>query len=177
MKLRRMYRRCEALLRDLDIPNPFDVRVLCERVAEDRGRPIHLEAVSLPADGPCGLWISTSATDYIFFEERTSPFHQEHIIAHELGHLLCDHGKPAAQNANALHGMLSALDPQMIGRVLHRKHYAQAEEQEAEIFASLILQRVSRRPSEPVRRVPSDAAGVVDRLDRSLRHQPADPDR
>ncbi len=174
--MRRTYRRCEALVDDLDVSASSDVRGLCRRVAEQRGRPIHLEAVPLSPEGPYGLWISTARTDYIFFEERTSPFHQEHIIAHELGHMLCRHGHAAAPwDADSLHTMLPALDPGVVGQVLHRRHYADAEEQEAEIFASLLLQRLSRPVSGSVGNAPSEAAEVLERLDRSLCRRPADP--
>jgi hypothetical protein len=176
VKLRRTYWRCKALVDALDVPASFDVRALCRRVAEQRGRLIHLEAVPLAPEGPCGLWLSTAKTDYIFFEERTSPFHQEHIIAHELGHMLCRHGRAADPwDADSLHTLLPALDPGVVGQVLHRRHYANAEEQEAEIFASLLLQRLSHPVSEPVHNAPSEAAEVLGRLDRSLCRRPVDP--
>src|SRR5437660_12929755 len=102
MTLRRTYRRCEALVRALEMPAPFDMRALCRNVSKRTGRPIRLEPVSLPSDGPCGLWICAATADYIFFEKQTSLLHQEHIIAHELGHLLRDHGRTSSGSHDML---------------------------------------------------------------------------
>ncbi|MGK5629356.1 ImmA/IrrE family metallo-endopeptidase [Streptomyces sp. URMC 123] len=159
-------------MRQLEIPSPFDVRVLCDRVAERSGRPIHLAPVSLPTQGPCGLWVSTDEVDFIFYEEQTSRFHQEHIIAHELGHLLCDHHAAEIMSEESSRLILPNLDPGMVERVLQRTHYSAVEEQEAELIASLILQEANRRRPEPTWSVPSEAADIVERLDRSLRHAP-----
>ncbi len=43
------------------------------------------------ATGACGLWLGTDNADYVFYEARTAPLHREHIILHEIGHVLCDH--------------------------------------------------------------------------------------
>ncbi|MDH6135492.1 hypothetical protein P3T37_004908 [Kitasatospora sp. MAA4] len=173
MNLRRMKAHCEVLLRDLAIPDPFDMRELCDRIAERSGRPIRLQPMALGAHSPCGLWVGTPEVDYIFFERRTSRLHQDHIIAHELGHLLCEHEAEEIVGAETSRLIMPNLDPAMVERVLQRHGYGAAAEQEAEMIASLILQRASRRQPDPV--FPSPPRGtedIVHRLERSLRQAP-----
>ncbi|WP_433724380.1 hypothetical protein ACQP2Y_03100 [Actinoplanes sp. CA-051413] len=45
----------------------------------------------LSAGLPCGLWISVETADYVFYDPETSQLHAEHIILHELGHMLSGH--------------------------------------------------------------------------------------
>jgi hypothetical protein len=96
--------------------------------------------------GVCGLWIATSTTDVIFFERVTTHPHQEHIILHELSHLLCDHYRASLRVAAQTERLLPNLDPDMVRRVLARAGYSSVEEREAETLASLIRQR-ARSPA------------------------------
>ncbi|GHF23459.1 MULTISPECIES: ImmA/IrrE family metallo-endopeptidase [Streptomyces] len=169
MNFKRLHRRSLELVRSLDIPSPFDIWELCGRVAERHGRPIRLEPVRLPVDGPCGLWISATDVDYIFYEQDTSQLHQEHIIAHELGHVICGHKENGVLGEETSRLLLPTLDPRMVQGVLARTYYTSAEEQEAEMVASLILQEANRPPLERNWTVPREAADSVQRLDRSLR--------
>ena len=61
---------------------------VCRRLGERRGKAIRLVAYPLEAPGPFGLWLNTPSADYILYQAETTPAHQQHIIAHELGHLL-----------------------------------------------------------------------------------------
>lgn len=136
----RLRRRCLARLRDLPLPAPFDVRALCDQVAARRGRPIRL----IPAaglTGVCGLWIATDTTDLICYESDTTRPHQDHIILHELSHVLCAH-YPVELPTRTL---LPDLDPAMVRAVLGRAGYSTDEEREAETLASLIRQRATTR--------------------------------
>ncbi|MEV4443703.1 ImmA/IrrE family metallo-endopeptidase [Streptomyces sp. NPDC049577] len=169
MNFKRLHQRCRKLVRGLDIPSPFDIWALCDSVAERHGRPIRPEPLRLPPDGPCGLWVSTPDVDYIFYAHDTSPLHQEHIIAHELGHVICGHEESAVLGEETSRLVLPTLDPEMVRGVLRRTYYTSAEEQEAEMVASLILQAANRTPLERNWDVPSEAAATVERLDRSLR--------
>jgi hypothetical protein len=123
------------------MPVPFDAHELCAMVAARRGRPIRL----VPMDGltgVCGLWVATASTDLIFYERVTTPPHQEHIILHELSHVLCDHQRAAsAALGSQVEELLPNLDPEMVHRVLGRAGYTSEEEREAELLASLIRQR------------------------------------
>ncbi|MFI6028177.1 hypothetical protein [Amycolatopsis magusensis] len=138
----RTRRRHAALLRELPLPVPFDVHALCEQVAARRGRPIRLLPMS-GLTGVCGLWIATDHTDLIFHESETTPPHREHIILHELAHVLCDHYPASLDPAEQAAMLLPGLDPAMVRRVLGRAGYSSAEEREAELLASLIRQRAT----------------------------------
>jgi hypothetical protein len=132
----RLRRRCLARLRDLPLPEPFDVHALCQEVAERRGRPIRLVPTA-GITGVCGLWIATDTMDLICYEIDTTRPHQEHIILHELSHVLCEH-YPVELPTRTL---LPNLDPAMVRAVLGRAGYSTDEEREAETLASLIRQR------------------------------------
>ena len=163
MDTKDLRRRCELRLRDLQLPLPFDVSAFCDRVATQRGRPILLRSIASRA-GPWGLWVATASSDVIFFEADTSPLHQQHIILHELSHMLCDHTPLPVTDPATLQMLLPDLGPETIRHVLSRVAYSAEEEREAEILASLVLQRVARG-SAP-RRVHGDlhVAEIRDRL-------------
>jgi hypothetical protein len=126
--------------------------------------------MDLPPESPCGLWVSTDQQDYVFFQEATSGPHRLQIILHEIGHLLCEHhtGPVLGDNISAL--LVPDLDPKLIRTMLGRSHYSQAEEQEAETIATLILSEVTRFSPERMFEVPAEAAEVVDRISRSFGH-------
>ncbi|MCD9194700.1 hypothetical protein [Streptomyces albireticuli] len=92
-KYTQLHRRCQAVLDQLTLPRPFSIDALCRELSRTRDRPLHLHALpDQAADGNiCGLWLATPTDDHIFYEQRTTQVHQEHIILHEIGHMLFDH--------------------------------------------------------------------------------------
>jgi hypothetical protein len=144
---RRLRRRCLARLRDLPLPAPFDIHALCDRVAQRRGRPIVLIPVA-GLTGVCGLWIATDTTDLICYENDTTRPHQDHIILHELSHVLCDHYPVTLSGELDTRALLPDLDPAMVRAVLGRAGYTTDEEREAETLASLIRQHATTRADE-----------------------------
>jgi hypothetical protein len=146
--MKQVRRACEARLRGLSLPDPFSVRALCSSVAAQRARPIRLMPVT-GNHGVWGLWVATDSADLIFYENATTWPHQEHIILHELSHLLCDHYPAPLSLAEHTRLLLPDLDPEMVRRVLGRTTYSAIEEQEAELLASLIWQRAHRDPRLP----------------------------
>jgi hypothetical protein len=160
-------RQCGKLVDGLDIPVPFDADVLCARVAAGRGRPLHLRAIPMPTGGPCGVWVSAAERDFIFFEAYTSGLHQEHIKLHELGHLLSNHQTSAALAPETSRLLLPNLDPAVVNRVLQRTHYTEHEEREAEMIASLILERANRWKPISEWTGPPEAADIRNRLGRT----------
>lgn len=146
MNLKALRQRCERLLLDIEVPDPFDVHVFADSVSRRRGRPVRLLAKTSPL-GPCGIWLALPTVDWVFYEDGTSRLHRDHIIVHELAHLLAAH-EPTTQLApELLAGLLPDLDPSMVRRVLSRSSYSAVEEQEAEMIATLVLQRPERPPS------------------------------
>ncbi|MEU3372856.1 regulator component [Streptomyces sp. NPDC006711] len=136
-----LQRRCIAILRDLGVERSLPFDAVRARVEELRGRPLVLRELPEEAalSGVCGLWLGTDAADYIFYEARTAPLHREHIILHEIGHVLCDHRRDVAAQAGDLAGPGTGdLQPQLVRRLMARSSYSTQEEQEAEMIASLI---------------------------------------
>ncbi|MFC0113838.1 hypothetical protein [Kibdelosporangium aridum] len=133
----KLRRRCEQRLRAFTIPQPFDLVTFCAHVSELRGRRLELRPISgLSASAPCGMWVSMAEVDVILYEPATSKLHSEHIILHELAHMLCDHR--LSMDSSVLRKLLPSLSPEMVRRVLGRVDYATEQEQEAEMLASLI---------------------------------------
>lgn len=170
--VRQLRSRCRRFLRDLQLPQPFSVEALTERLALQRGRPLHVHP--LPGDpipgGPYGLWLVTAEEDYIFYERRTSPLHREHIVLHEIGHMLmhqfegshCEPSKDERLGAERLSRLAPHLDPDVVSRILARDHCSTVEEREAEMIASLLFERVDRnRPA-------SFGEGMTGRLGQAL---------
>ncbi|OZM73071.1 hypothetical protein CFN78_12705 [Amycolatopsis antarctica] len=141
-KERELRRRCRRELQALDIEPPLRVDVLCGRLGERRGRPIRLVPYPLPVPGPFGLWIATDTTDYVLYQQETSKTHQDHIILHEVGHILADHQSDGADDDIA-----PLLTPDImrnaVRRALRRTSYDDEREREAELVATIILEWAS----------------------------------
>ncbi|GGW20562.1 hypothetical protein GCM10018980_43180 [Streptomyces capoamus] len=134
-------RRCTGILRDLGIPRSLPLEAVRERVEELRGRPLVLRELpeEAAATGACGLWLGTANADYVFYEARTAPLHREHIILHEIGHVLCDHHRSLTEEGGQPAGdLLAGLQPHLVARLMARTSYTNTEEQEAEMIATLI---------------------------------------
>jgi hypothetical protein len=137
MDLRSVQRRCEARLRTVGIPEPFDLDRFADEVSRRRRRRLTLlpKQTSL---GPCGVWLALPDADYVFYEPHTSDLHREHIVLHELGHLVHEHEPTEGIDAEVLAELFPTLDGSVVRRVLARTSYTTVEEQEAEMFASLV---------------------------------------
>jgi hypothetical protein len=171
---RRLRRDCATRLAEIAMPADCDVDGLCALVSRLRGRPIHRMPVPVEASHPCGFWIATDEADLILYEGNTSRAHQEHIVVHELAHMICGHRGGAAGGASPGGGASTAggtaaiddgtarllfpdLDPRLVRDMLGRAGYTDRQEREAEVMASIIMERLSRRA-----RRPGDPGGVDD---------------
>ncbi|MEU4422108.1 hypothetical protein AB0F81_15895 [Actinoplanes sp. NPDC024001] len=165
----REIRRYEQLLRRLDItiPVPFDARAFSEHIADKRGRPIHLLPMDTSdAGAPCGLWLATARADYIVVDNRAPAVLREHILLHELAHMLCDHSGRLRLDSLGF----DFLDPAVVERVLGRTtRYPDAQEREAEGVASVISRFAARRSPVPRPRDPADVrTAALDRVSSAL---------
>lgn len=140
MELKTLRQRCEARLHGLPLSAPFDLDRFCAAIAGRRGRPILLLPVER-SEGPSGVWIGLADADVICYERRTSALHQEHIILHELSHVLCGHAPRATPDASIETLLLANLPLETIRGVWRRDGYTTDEEREAELLASLIRER------------------------------------
>lgn len=134
---RELRRRVRRLLRRLDIQPPLSAMALCRAVARERGHSIEFQPYPLPARGPHGLWIKAGPTDVILYQQHATRVHREHILLHELGHILAArYGRGEGQHWNAV---IPALGPRAIARVLETSpHRGPAERRDAELIASII---------------------------------------
>lgn len=135
-------------LQSLGIRPPLQVDVLCERLGQRRRRPIRLMPYPIPVPGPFGLWIATTEADLILYQAETTSAHQDHIILHEVGHILADHASDETDD-EVWASLMPTISPEVIRRALRRTCYSTDAECEAELVATIIL----------------DWASVTDQLD------------
>lgn len=130
-------RSVKELLRELDLAPPLDVRQLCDRLGRHRNRPIRLVSRALPTPGTFGLWIATADTDWILYQRDTTAAHQDHIILHEIGHIISGH--PSNEHDDdILTQFFPDIPPEVVHRALRRDGYGTAREHEAEMAATVI---------------------------------------
>ncbi|NUT33860.1 MAG: hypothetical protein HOV79_12390 [Hamadaea sp.] len=155
-ELTRLRAACEARLADVAVPHPFDLDTFCRSIAGHRGRPMHLHTVTVPAGPgqPFALWLGADDADHVFVDAAATGWHRDHLVCHEIGHMLFDHmlvdrTAESGGTADATRLLMPDLDPAMVRRVLARHAYDTRQEREAELTATLILERARRRPAGP----------------------------
>ncbi|WP_159056214.1 hypothetical protein [Streptomyces sp. DSM 15324] len=105
-------------------------------MGERRGREIRLIPYPLESPGPLGVCVATETADVIFYQQDTTRPHQDHIILHEVGHILVGHLSASATVMRHEPGA---------GPVRMRTVYDSEEELEAELIATIILERSAMR--------------------------------
>ncbi|MBV9450761.1 MAG: hypothetical protein JO345_33210 [Streptosporangiaceae bacterium] len=90
-----------------------------------------------------GLWIALPGADYIFYEQDTTKLHQLHIIGHETGHMVFGHHQVPVSDSEFACLLFPDLSQELIRSMLARSGYTDAEEEEAEAFASLLMERIT----------------------------------
>ena len=141
MRRRRSHSR--DLVAELDVPVPFDLGEFCRRIEQRRGRRLVLQPLpDRDARDFCGLYIETPQRDLVFYPAGVTPVHRDHVIVHELMHLLLGHGAASTDSLIAVDtaSLLPGLDPALVSRVLGRNNYATEDEREAELSATLVMQ-------------------------------------
>lgn len=136
-----------ALARELPIPVPWNRDKFVANLAEMRGRAITLIPTDTAAlaDSPCGLWLARDDEDLILHEIGTSDYHIDQIVCHEVGHMLLGHGRIQVHSNGTAHQrdlcrqLLPNIDPETVHAVLGRSDYADDQEREAEMFASILV--------------------------------------
>ncbi|RLK58282.1 hypothetical protein [Actinokineospora cianjurensis] len=161
--LRAIRRACADLLAGLDLPERLDLAALCEHLAAARGRPLHVVPVPMRASEPCGLWVATREADFIFYDETTTRAHREHIILHEIGHMICCHRGGGHLDEDTAAVFFPDIDPGLVRDMLARKDYSDEQEQQAEVMAYLL----ARRLGSAAPRHQGLAARIADSLDHS----------
>ncbi|HKS98856.1 MAG TPA: hypothetical protein VJT31_04930 [Rugosimonospora sp.] len=172
-RLNQVRRDCEARLATLDLPEGSTITALCRQIAARRGREIHLIPLAMAATHPCGFWVATEAADFILYEANTSRTHQEHIVAHELAHIICCHRGTSALDDLSARTLFPDVDPQLVRDMLGRATYTDSQEQEAEVMASVILERLKRHVPEAAPAAAEDFVETVARIERALTYRTA----
>lgn len=156
--------RCAALIATLDIPAPFDVFALCRRVAVIRGIVMMVRPGNTSrAENVSGFWVSYADHDLVVYDGGTTHYHRDGIILHELGHILFGHypaGDFAEHIAKAFPDVAGAAH-QMLGLGRCRFDYSDREEQEAETFATLVLERHADTASADIDPATAGVAGQL----------------
>ncbi len=144
-------------LQALGASSPLDVEALCDALARRRGRPLFLRAAPLEKPGPSGYWAEYDDYDVILYQQETTRLHQEHIILHEVGHILVAEKETedaasvtesrvhseVSSSATTVEGwaeLLPVFAPSAIKRVAKRCSYDDGEECSVELVATIILE-------------------------------------
>lgn len=151
-----------ALVTSLRIPEPFTLPAFVSTVGELIGRqikvrpyPAHLvDAFRRNGESlPYGLMLDTTRGVLILYREDTSPAHRQHVVLHELGHVLCRHVTIpiTARNVD---------DPDVLSTALRRSRYDNKQERAAELVAYLIQRRIGplRMPTSSLAHHENEAA-------------------
>ncbi|MFJ4777628.1 ImmA/IrrE family metallo-endopeptidase [Streptomyces sp. NPDC088762] len=175
-RLKKLRKAGAQRIAELDLPQATDVAELCRHLGEVRGRPIILVPMQMPSSHPCGMWVAARDEDLIFYDANTTGAHQEHIILHELGHIICCHRGAGGLDEAAARLLFPDLDPDLVRDMLLRATYDDVQEQEAEIIAYLLAQRMGnagqRHGASPVAEAGDDAdpgtSAMLSRIERTL---------
>ncbi|KIA60263.1 hypothetical protein FG87_37925 [Nocardia vulneris] len=145
------------MVRTLALPRTWRRDTFLEQVAALVGKQIRLLPLTAEVAGqlPCGLVLERADDVVIAYDATGSEYHADHIILHEVGHLLLAHGgqRSTAPDA-AVQILFPNVRPETVLRVLHRGDYDDLAERQAELFASLIMSTARTETSKsPLRRV------------------------
>lgn len=139
---------CRKLVRSLRLEPYASAYELCDQMSSLRGRPIHVVEWPLPIPGPMGVWVSRTHDDVVVVQERAGGVHRDHIVLHELAHILCAHeGEAFPEYASALPTLGDTADGGPVLRL--RSVYDSDSEREAELLAAAVAERLTDDSCEP----------------------------
>jgi hypothetical protein len=155
------HERCRQMIRTMPIPRPFDLEMFRLGLGRQRGRALRF--VAAPGVGArrdlLGVWLATDRADHIFYPQDATPLGQLRVLAREIGHMVLAHeGGPAATSEIA-RLLLPSFDPALVLSTLGRTRYCEADEEEAEIFAVLLLDHMEVEVAAPPQPAPPPARG------------------
>ncbi|RSO03133.1 toxin [Streptomyces sp. WAC 06783] len=170
-QLKRLRKIGAQRIAELDLPKVSDVAELCRHLSEIRDRPITLVPMQMPASHPCGMWVAARDEDLIFYDANTTSAHQEHIVLHELGHIICCHRGAGWLDEASARLLFPDLDPDLVRDMLLRATYDDVQEQEAEIIAYLLAQQIGGaegRHGAPAAAADTGKDAMLSRIERTL---------
>jgi hypothetical protein len=135
---------CERHLSLVPIPQPFNLRRYCDLVATHRGREIRLMESDGPftEDHPSGAWSPLADEDHIYYVSGLAPVHRAQIVLHEVGHMMFGHDPTLIfTDEENVKKITPDLRPAALRRMLFRTSFTERPEREAEMYASLVMER------------------------------------
>jgi hypothetical protein len=91
---------------------------------------------------------------------------------HELGHIICCHRGAGGLDEASARLLFPDLDPDLVRDMLLRATYDDVQEQEAEIIAYLLSERMREAPSSPAEpagdEAPGDRDAMRSRIERTM---------
>ncbi|RSM44370.1 hypothetical protein DMA12_16160 [Amycolatopsis balhimycina DSM 5908] len=137
--------RVRAVLAAVPLPRPWSMNAWVDRLEAWRGREIDLVPVAHRPGQPSGAWQARPGYDLIAYAGQTSALHQDHIIAHELAHLLCAHTGTCLMSEREAAELAPDLAPRALSHLLTRVTSG-ADEYEAELIAVLLMSAATSEP-------------------------------
>ncbi|MFF4835173.1 secondary metabolite protein [Streptomyces sp. NPDC001315] len=164
----RLRAQCLSNLAGVRIPDPFSLDEFCTELSKARGRDLFVQA--LPelggTDVPCGLWIASESSDFIFHAAAVSEHHRQQVIRHELGHLLLEHDSSGGFS-DLLAALPQDIDKEAVASAFGRTAYSTQMEQDAELIATM-LPEIFPDLLDAQRATSPDA--IPSRIDAALTH-------
>ncbi|MFC9767695.1 hypothetical protein [Rhodococcus jostii] len=129
------------------LPTPWNIEELCASLATERDRALILHPMNLPAL-PFGLWYDDGTRDNIVYRSTVTGFHRDHIILHEICHMLARHTQLPLRTSLDTGGRDVGLRPRE--RAAEINPYTARQEELAESFATIVLEKVFRLDAPPI---------------------------
>lgn len=123
------------------LPRPWRIEDLCSALAEARGRPLLLHELDLAAL-PFGLWYFDGERDHIISRAGATGYHRDHIILHEICHMLAGHNTAPAPASD------EDLAAAVITAAVSNPH-TNDQEEIAEAFATAVLKLAKQPAPQP----------------------------
>jgi hypothetical protein len=133
------------------IPMPWSLELFVDRIAEQRQRPISLQAIDLPTGcGISGAWKAGARRDFVLFDAKASGVRRDTIILHEISHMWLGHtpaelGFVGQEAVEVILPALQEASPDLVRKFMYRDGYDRAAEASAEYLATLIVSSIDHR--------------------------------
>ena len=139
-------KRLKQVISDLGLEHRYTIHDIQVRVLTNRRRRLEIYRVSdLPIEFT-GLWAATPTCDVIMCPSQASQAHIEHIILHEIAHMLLGHRPTISGDAAIIKQYLEQVKPDAQA-VQTRGAYDQRQEVEAEELALLLAAKLDHTPT------------------------------
>lgn len=138
----------DALIARLpELPVPWDIAELCERLAVLRGRPVIVREMDIPAL-PFAFWRGTDSADFIVHRTGMTGYYRDHVILHEVCHMLAGHNVTETGGTQADSRTDEDINEQLLEQAAHNPHTTEQEEL-AERFATTVLRLAKQARPAP----------------------------